>query len=119
MNHRLAIFPHSFSLDPGIPILFALRRLPCRLLVLLTVFSLTASAQNWSSFLDPSRAVDWSGAGFSIPTYSVNCSNQPTLLNRLKQRYDQYKQDSKRLQLPAMLRIMLSTSPQEPTMSLG
>jgi hypothetical protein len=51
-----------------------------RLLFLLAAFSLSASAQNWSSFLDPSRAIDWtSGVGFTIPTYSTACATQPTL----------------------------------------
>ncbi len=36
-------------------------------------------AQNWSTFLDPSRAIDWSGAGFTIPNYTVNCAIQPSL----------------------------------------
>lgn len=49
------------------------------LFLLLASFSLSAHAQNWSSFLDQSRAVDWSNAGFTIPAYSINCSVQPTL----------------------------------------
>jgi len=48
-----------------------------RLLFLL--FALPGSAQNWSSFLDTSRAIDWSEAGFTIPNYTVNCSTQPSL----------------------------------------
>ena len=35
--------------------------------------------QAWSPFLDSSRAIDWSGAGFTIPSYTVNCATQPTL----------------------------------------
>jgi hypothetical protein len=46
---------------------------------LLTAFSVTASAQNWSSLLDASRAVDWRTAGFTIPSYANNCVVQPTL----------------------------------------
>lgn len=39
-----------------------------------------AWGQPWSAFLDPSRAIDWSGTpGFSIPNYTVNCVTQPTL----------------------------------------
>jgi hypothetical protein len=33
----------------------------------------------WSTFLEPSRAINWSSAGFSIPSYTTNCSVQPTL----------------------------------------
>jgi hypothetical protein len=47
------------------------------------IFVLLASpclAQNWSSFLDPSRAIDWrTGVGFTIPSYSTACPTQPTL----------------------------------------
>lgn len=38
-----------------------------------------AWSQQWSALIDPSRAIDWSSAGFTIPTYNVNCSTQPTL----------------------------------------
>ena len=51
-----------------------------RLLFLVVLFSVSAQAQNWSTFLDSSRAVNWSGAGFTIPNYTVNCATQPTLL---------------------------------------
>src|ERR1700730_14391066 len=52
-----------------------------RLLFLLVLFSISAQAQNWSTFLDSSRATTWQGnAGFTIPTYSVPCATQPTLL---------------------------------------
>jgi hypothetical protein len=51
-----------------------------RLLFLVVLFSISAHGQNWSTFLDSSRAVDWSGAGFTIPNYTVNCATQPTLL---------------------------------------
>jgi hypothetical protein len=50
-----------------------------RLLFLLAVFSLSAYPQPWSTFLDSSRAIDWTGAGFTIPNYNVNCATQPTL----------------------------------------
>lgn len=40
---------------------------------------LSAHAQSWSTFLDPSRAIDWTSAGFTIPSYSVACATQPTL----------------------------------------
>src|SRR5208283_2625921 len=50
-----------------------------QLLFLLVLFSISAQAQNWSTFLDSSRAINWSSAGFSIPTYSTNCSTQPSL----------------------------------------
>lgn len=36
--------------------------------------------QAWSGFLDRSRAIDWSSAGFVIPKYTDNCATQPTLL---------------------------------------
>jgi len=50
-----------------------------RLIFLLVLFSTCAHAQNWSTFLDSSRAIDWSSAGFSIPNYTTNCSVQPNL----------------------------------------
>jgi hypothetical protein len=50
-----------------------------RLLFSLLVFGLSANAQNWSTFLNPSRAIDWTSAGFTIPNYTTNCSTQPTL----------------------------------------
>lgn len=50
-----------------------------RLLFLLAAFSLPAFPQPWSTFLDSSRAIDWSSAGFTIPNYTVNCVTQPTL----------------------------------------
>jgi hypothetical protein len=45
----------------------------------LTVMALSLNAQSWSTFLHPSRAVDWTSAGFSVPHYTVNCSTQPSL----------------------------------------
>ena len=50
-----------------------------RLLFLLVLFSISAQAQNWSTFLDSSRAIDWTSAGFTIPNYTTNCSVQPKL----------------------------------------
>ena len=50
-----------------------------RLLFLLAAFSLPANPQTWSTFLDPSRAIDWTGVGFTIPNYTANCSTQPSL----------------------------------------
>lgn len=60
---------------------FAAWRRPYRLLfhLMLAAFGLTASAQNWSSFLDSSRAIDWTQAGFTIPNYTANCATQPIL----------------------------------------
>jgi hypothetical protein len=51
----------------------------CRILFLLVASSLCASAQAWSTFLDPSRAVDWSSVSFKIPNYTINCPTQPSL----------------------------------------
>jgi len=50
-----------------------------RLLFLLALFSISTHAQSWSTFLDPSRAIDWTSAGFTIPNYTANCSVQPSL----------------------------------------
>ena len=45
---------------------------------------MSAYPQLWSTFIDPSRAVDWtSGVGFSIPNYTVPCATQPTLATGL------------------------------------
>lgn len=41
--------------------------------------SIAGSAQPWSTFIDPTRAIDWSSAGFTIPIYTVACSTQPSL----------------------------------------
>ncbi len=49
------------------------------LLFLLAAFSLQASPQASSPFLDSSRAIDWTSAGFTIPNYTANCSAQPQL----------------------------------------
>lgn len=51
-----------------------------RLLLIIALLPVPVMAQNWSTFIDSSRAYDWTtGVGFTIPSYSVNCSTQPTL----------------------------------------
>ncbi len=55
-----------------------------RLPFLLVAFIITStasliSAQTSSGFLNSSRAIDWTSAGFTIPAYSVNCTTQPSL----------------------------------------
>jgi hypothetical protein len=50
------------------------------ILFLVAAFSLKAFPQAWSTFLDSSRATTWNAsAGFSIPSYTVNCATQPSL----------------------------------------
>lgn len=49
------------------------------LLLILPAVNQIAFSQAWSTFLDHSRAIDWSSAGFTIPNYTANCSVQPTL----------------------------------------
>jgi hypothetical protein len=49
------------------------------LLFLLAAFSQKVFPQAWSTFLDPSRAINWTGVGFAIPNYTTNCAIQPTL----------------------------------------
>lgn len=51
-----------------------------KLLLFALLFPLPLFGQAWSTILDPSRAVDWSGAGFAIPNYTVPCATQPTML---------------------------------------
>src|SRR5882757_6023569 len=58
---------------------FAAWRRPYQLLFMIAALGISASAQNWSTFLDSSRATNWTGAGFTIPNYSANCSTQPSL----------------------------------------
>ena len=50
-------------------------------LFLLAASGLKAHSQAWSTFLDSSRAIDWTNnqVGFTIPSYTVNCSVQPSL----------------------------------------
>ena len=43
--------------------------------------NVVAYSANWSAFIDPSRATDWTTAGFAIPNYTTNCVIQPTLLS--------------------------------------
>ncbi len=50
-----------------------------RLLFSLAALGLSVHAQSWSAFLDPSRAIAWTSAGFTIPSYTTNCSTQPAL----------------------------------------
>jgi hypothetical protein len=50
-----------------------------RLLFLLAALSLPAYSQPWSTFINPSRAIDWTSAGFTIPNYTANCATQPSL----------------------------------------
>jgi len=52
-------------------------------LVLLSLsFPCSSRAQipAWTGIIDPTRAINWSNAGFSIPSYTVPCVTQPTLL---------------------------------------
>ena len=83
MNYRLTFLLAALlavsSFSAIIFVGLAARLRPYRLLLFLVGFSLTASAQNWSPFLDPSRAVDWTSAGFTIPNYTTNCATQPSL----------------------------------------
>jgi hypothetical protein len=51
-----------------------------RLFVISVFLILPCFGQNWSNFLDSSRAIDWrSGVGFTIPSYTTACPTQPTL----------------------------------------
>lgn len=47
---------------------------------LLLALSPMAFPQAWSTFLHPSRAIDWTSAGFTVPDYTANCSTQPNLI---------------------------------------
>jgi len=79
MNDQFLFLLAGFGLSAIVFIKFAGRGRPYQLLLLMAAFSLGASAQNWSSFLDSSRAINWNSVGFTIPSYSVNCSTQPSL----------------------------------------
>ena len=79
MNYRVTFLLTAFSLASILFVGLTPRLRSYRLLLVLIGFSLTASAQNWSSFIDPSRAVDWKSAGFTIPNYTTNCATQPSL----------------------------------------
>jgi hypothetical protein len=79
MIHRRFFFLFALVISAITFAVVGVWRHHARHVVLLTAFSLTASAQNWTSFLDSSRAVDWSKAGFSIPNYTSDCASQPAL----------------------------------------
>lgn len=38
-----------------------------------------AFPQSWTGIIDPTRAVDWTTAGFTIPNFTVPCATQPTM----------------------------------------
>jgi len=82
MNCRLIFFLDGFALFAIMFAVFATGRRPYRFLfyVLLATFGMNASAQNWSPFLDSSRATNWASAGFTIPNYTANCVVQPVLV---------------------------------------
>lgn len=48
-------------------------------IALLLLSSTLLWPQAWSTFIDPSRAIDWTSVGFAIPSYTVNCATQPSL----------------------------------------
>src|ERR1035438_10484381 len=50
-------------------------------LIALLAFGGLAQGQSWSGILDPSRAINWSGAGFTIPNYTTQCSGSPVALS--------------------------------------
>jgi hypothetical protein len=82
MNHRYLVtlfLLAAFSLSAIIAFAVSAWRRPHRLLFVLAAFGIGAHAQNWSTFIDPSRAINWSSAGFSIPSYTVACPTQPSL----------------------------------------
>ncbi len=85
MNQRLIILLAALSLGAIAAFALAVWRRPSGVFLLLALFGMGASAQtvvqtpNWSTFLDSSRAINWSSAGFTIPSYSVNCKTQPSL----------------------------------------
>src|ERR1051326_1052900 len=45
-----------------------------RLLLIILAFSAAAYSQPWVGTIDPTRAIDWSQAGTTIPARSVICS---------------------------------------------
>src|SRR6266581_1343928 len=51
-----------------------IRKRPLVFLLLLLCHSTSSYAQAWSGIIDPSRAVDWSRAGTSIPNRTTNCA---------------------------------------------
>lgn len=46
----------------------------------IVLLSTISFGQVWSGILNPTRAINWNGTGFTIPNYSVPCATQPTLL---------------------------------------
>ena len=48
--------------------------------LLILLLATPAFPQSWSTFLDTTRATDWTTAGFTIPSYTVPCSTQPSLV---------------------------------------
>lgn len=80
MIHRRFFFLFALVISAITFAVVGVWRHHARHVVLLTAFSLTASAQNWTSFLDSSRATNWESAGFTIPNYTANCLVQPTLV---------------------------------------
>jgi hypothetical protein len=81
MNQRLFFLLAAFSLSAISTLALAAWRRPYRILLLLAAFGINASAQTqiWSTLLDNTRAVNWTSAGFTIPSYTTNCPTQPTL----------------------------------------
>jgi hypothetical protein len=64
----------AINLGPWEVLRFTLCAFSCALL-----YSSAAQAALWSGILDPSRAIDWTGVGFTIPDYTANCPTQPSL----------------------------------------
>jgi len=79
MNDQFFFLLAGFGLSAIVFLKIGARRRPFQLFLLMAAFSVGASAQNWSSFLDSSRAINWNSAGFTIPNYTTNCSTQPKL----------------------------------------
>jgi hypothetical protein len=48
-------------------------------LAIVTLPNLSFGQAPWSGILNPTRATDWTTAGFAIPSYSTPCSTQPSL----------------------------------------
>lgn len=81
MNFRSLSLLVTFIFNAiGFVVCAALRRPHQLLALLLACTPLAAQSPAWSTFLNTSRAVDWTGAGFTLPNYSTNCATQPTLL---------------------------------------
>jgi len=83
MNYRPLSLLAAHDVPANMFVLSVTGRRTLRLFIyflLATVGLSSASAQSWTSFLDSSRAIDWTKAGFTIPNYTTNCATQPTLL---------------------------------------